>query len=688
VTRVVNLLQGLQEKVEQDHKLEEDLYQKYACWAKSVISAKTSSNEKAQSRKDSLEAYVKDLDAGRIELTSERVDLEKEIAGLNEDIETADGMRSKEHEDYLAAKDELTKAVAALEDAIAVLSMATSGSNSLLLLDSKLSSESIESRAAQGDALTRAVEVGHRFLSRGDSAFLQRLLTGDVPEYDWKKLNRKADFKMKYKARSTEIQETLQGLLTQFSAGLADVESKETEAASIHTKLMTSKKGQLTKAEEALVKMEREGGARGLSKQQAQDEITALDTQITDDTKHITDVQSALNTKTDEWKARQKVRSDELVAISQAISILHSDDARDLFKRSFSSQSYSLLQALTKQHETTSQAARRRGSATETLRQAARKSGDSRLVALAASITANAAPSHFAAVIQAIDTMLTQLRNEETTDLNTKEDCEKTRAQDTRTAATTSRTMDDLSDTITRLEQEIAEAEAEIQGKNEVIAEITAKVQEAKEIRDAEHAEWLKSDKEDKEAAQLVANAIQVLETFYSSVSFEQQAPIVEAGKAPPPPPTTWAASYSGRQEENKGIVGILNLIKDDINDDLAKAKTAEDKAAQAFTTFETESTNQKRTLAADIQSLETAKSGKETDRGNTETERLTKKGELQAVLKKLQAEAPGCDFFTVNFAARSSNRKIEIDGLEKAKAILSGATFPARGFAQIRQHA
>jgi len=269
--------------------------------------------------------------------------------------------------------------------------------------------------------------------------------------------------------------------------------------------------------------------------------------------------------------------------------------------------------------------------------------------------------------------------------LSTKEDCEQTRAQDTRAAATTSRTMDDLSDKITRLEEEIAETEAQIQEKSEEVKDIKAQLADAKQVRDAENAEWMKSDKDDDDAGRLVHQAVQVLEAFYTA-QFLQQAPVVEAGKAPPPPPSTWADPYTGKQEESKGVVTILNLIKDDIKDDRAKAKTAEDNAAQAYTKLETDSNTQIGTLTADISTLEGTKSGKETDKGNTETERLTKKGELEAVLKKLQAAAPGCDFFTVNFATRSKNRQIEMDGLEKAKAILSGASFPA--LAQVHKHA
>merc|ERR1719284_1376524 len=80
VTRVVELLKALADQAEKEGKTEEGLYEDFVCWGKSVINQKTASNAAAASRIDELEAYIADLDSGRIELTSERADLEKEIA--------------------------------------------------------------------------------------------------------------------------------------------------------------------------------------------------------------------------------------------------------------------------------------------------------------------------------------------------------------------------------------------------------------------------------------------------------------------------------------------------------------------------------------------------------------------------------------------------------------------------------
>merc|ERR1712188_315077 len=97
---------------------EEDLFEKYVCWYKTVVSSKKASNAEAKDRIESLTAYIDDVKSSRIEFTSERKDLEAEIEKLSTEIETATDMRKKENEDFLAAKDEMEKSVAALELAV------------------------------------------------------------------------------------------------------------------------------------------------------------------------------------------------------------------------------------------------------------------------------------------------------------------------------------------------------------------------------------------------------------------------------------------------------------------------------------------------------------------------------------------------------------------------------------------
>merc|ERR1712087_976623 len=136
-----------------------------------------------------------------------------------------------------------------------------------------------------------------------------------------------------------------------------------------------------------------------------------------------------------------------------AIAILHGDDARDLFKRSFTSQGYLFLQE-------GSARARQTNAASEALRVAGHAAKDGRLVALAARIGASV--GRFDAVIDAIDKMLVRLKAEEADDLEKKETCKKERMDNTRDAILKSRAMDEKTELMDRLTAEIEQLEQEI----------------------------------------------------------------------------------------------------------------------------------------------------------------------------------------------------------------------------------
>merc|ERR1712224_1116391 len=117
-------------------------------------------------------------------------------------------------------------------------------------------------------------------------------------------------------------------------------------------------------------------------------------------------------------------------------------------------------------------------------------------------------------------------------------------------------------------------------------------------------------------------------------------------------------------------------MIKADIEKDLDKAIKAEDDAIAAYEELKTDLETQIKDLETAISDLEGTKAEKETEVETTIEERATKKDELKAIMQKIKDYEAGCDFILVNFELRASNRQIEIDGLDKAKAILSGAEF------------
>merc|ERR1719236_75322 len=158
-------MQGLADKVTKDGEAEQELFDKYGCWFKTVVSTKKASNAAAEDRIASLEGYIKDIEGGKIEFTNEREELEQEVGALEKEIATATELREKENEDFEAAKDEMEKAIASLEKAVEVLGDATKDMKEGVLM-------------SMNSQLTFALHVGQTFLSAADAKILKRALEG------------------------------------------------------------------------------------------------------------------------------------------------------------------------------------------------------------------------------------------------------------------------------------------------------------------------------------------------------------------------------------------------------------------------------------------------------------------------------------------------------------------------------
>jgi len=677
VTRVVQLMEGLIKKTESDGKAEEDLFEKYVCWYKTVVSSKKASNAEAKDRIESLTAYIDDIKSGRVEFTSERKDLEAEIEKLNTEIETATDMRKKENEDFLAAKDEMEKAIAALEKAVDVLGSATADHKEGVL-------------TSVGFDLRKAVQLGQSFLSEQDARFLEQVLDGQVPDVDWKKLNRKATFKMKYKARSLKIQEILADMLQTFEDNLADATKKEKDTKASFDTLMGSKNSQLSAAQDALSGGEGEGAARTLAADEAQEEVDALTTQVSNDEKYISQAEASYADKVAEWKERKRLRTEEIASISKAIEILASDDAKDLMSSSFKSQGNFFLQE--QQARSTGCQRKRATKVVHKLRDMAAKHSDPRLSALAVSVHNHAQThGHFDKIVAEVMKMVSDLHEEADEDLKTKETCEADRMSNTKTAKKSAQSMDDETALINRKKADIEAMQKEIAGIVAHIKELKLQLEEAMIQRTKENVEYKAAKADDEAASVLIGKSKDVLEKFYADnglalaqTQVAQRQPEVVAGEAPPPPPTTWADPYGGNKGSTNGIISLLEMVKADVEKDIKTATAAEDKAKSEYDTFKTETEALIKSLEGEKTSLEGEVGDAETAIVDAKATRKDKKKVLDDTMAFLRSIATSCDYMAVNFELRKANREAEIDGLIEAGTSLEGGVFDkSAGFLQ-----
>merc|ERR1719421_1555251 len=115
--------------------------------------------------------------------------------------------------------------------------------------------------------LKHVMQLGSGFLAKRDVSELMKVLQGqdpelDVPDVDWKKLNREATFKKKYEARSGGILDILKDMEATFIDNRDSAMEAEDKAESDFQALIGSKTEQLDAAKQALIDKAKEKGAR------------------------------------------------------------------------------------------------------------------------------------------------------------------------------------------------------------------------------------------------------------------------------------------------------------------------------------------------------------------------------------------------------------------------------------------
>jgi len=376
---------------------------------------------------------------------------------------------------------------------------------------------------------------------------------------------------------------------------------------------------------------------------------------------------------------------------------LHSDDARDLFSKSFHSQGYSLLQVSARvrcQRTWNERAA--------SLHEFARAVHDPRVTLLAMS----AKNAKMKTVIESIDKLVTKLDKEGTADLANKETCEKDLGDNYGQARASALKIDDNTAAIDSASAKILQINDNIAEQKVQIKSFKSTLQSAIKQRAAETLKFSADKLEDENAKDTIKLAIAALKKWTTGGSLTQihhhqqlvpeprmsaiagsdelwgdldflQIKHEQPGQAPTAAPATWdAPAYGGATGESQGVVAIMELISDDIQKDIDSATKTE---AQAVADFGTAKTDLESAIGTSTSAVIIYESEKVTEgvKVTTQTaERATEKITLDAEMTQIRSLEPGCNYILVNFKVRSAKRQVEIDGLKKAKSILKRSKF------------
>merc|ERR1712137_1192161 len=319
-----------------------------------------------------------------------------------------------------------------------------------------------------------------------------------------------------------------------------------------------------------------------------------------------------------EWEKRQKTRQEEMGAVSEAIAILSTDDAHDLFTRTFNPPSF--LQKKV--------SLEKRGKASKLLLSVAHKLHNPKLAVFATRVKLDA----FTRVKKAIDDMVTQLLKEKDDEIKHKDFC----ADEFNTNELQRQQKD----------QERAELSERLENLKSTIHELKAAI-------DKEKQDFQKTLADQQETHKLLVAALQALKKFYAPKPTGPPITAFVNQPAGPPPPQGFQA-----YKKNSASGGVLSLIQQIINDVEANQveTTRDEKDAQtAYDNLVTETSASIKANNEGILNKSQMKAAKEVELTNTKDEHA---GVLLGLeqLSNYNAEMhQNCDFVVKNFDIRQT---------------------------------
>jgi len=386
----------------------------------------------------------------------------------------------------------------------------------------------------------------------------------------------------------------------------------------------------------------------------AKEDLEQVQAALTEDQKFLMNLEKTCEEADANFEVRKKTRLQEIQAVSETIGILTADEARDTFNGAYKS----FLQL----SSTISKKDSRRTTAAKALRVAASKTGNPQLSVLASSVELDA----FTKVKKMIDDMIATLKTQQAEEVKKKDWCDSEMQENEMQTMKTETLKSDQTTQIENLDVAIKTLTDEIAAAKSQIQEMQLNLQRASENRQKENLDFQKTIGDQVATQEILAKALDKLATFYDKASLIQKG---HAKQNPPVPQVEY--------KKSAGAEGVMQMIEKLIYD--AKELQADSLKG------ESEAQNQYETLVEDtnasVADLQKAIVTKTESKAQSEKELTETKEALEGTMVDLENldEYLGdlhkdCDYILKNFALRQKGRAQEIEALQQAKQILSGA--------------
>merc|ERR1719486_1476642 len=275
-----------------------------------------------------------------------------------------------------------------------------------------------------------------------------------------------------------------------------------------------------------------------------------------------------------------------------------------------------------------------------------------------AQLRSEAKEGPFGKVKGLIEDMIARLEKEAAEEADAKAFCDKETSESKAKQAELTAKSDKYGVRIEKATATIADLKEQIKTIQASLAEMDAKQAEATGIRTKEHDEYMKASKDYKDSAEAVANAISVLQEYYSSGSFSQ----LKVKEAP--------ELGGAKTDIADTIMGMLEVAESDFTSLLAEASERE--AQSSYDKLTKQNALTKAANEEEVKGKEGKVKSEETALLNYKEDYATTGKELDSVLAYLDKLKPQCETKVMTYAERVAKREAEIEGLKEALEILS----------------
>lgn len=651
VSKVVDLIKEMKTQVEAEGREDDKAYEKYSCWCKKTDGEKSDAIESAGNRIESQTAFVQEATAKEGQLNTEVDALEQDIEEDQTALQSALAIREKENEEFVATSEDMKETLAALANAIKVL-------ESVNLAQTPMHKEDVEHAFVQVKASVHKHFPQFKEVLERDlydvlgSLSSKNTLRGAALSQD-PSVGGAAKGSKSYNSRSGAIFGILGAMNDQFKRDLADAEAAEKSAAAAFAKLKATKEEEIAVATEQIKNKKADLVQTVHELTMANKDISKLTKAKAADEDFLAHLRKDCTAEETNYADRVKIRGEEIIALGETISILTDDDARELF-----SKTTTLLQVSSTRSRTQR--------AMEHIAASARKHNNWALASLAVRVKLDA----FEKVKETMDKMLADLKTQQAEEYDKKELCDKQIDEAEDTVKVEEQEKADLAAKHKQLTNGLSTLAADSKKLKDDVAASKVSLKAAGEDRNAENMLFQQTVNDQRATVTVLNKALARMKEFYSSgfVQINSHIPGMADTAAPPTP-----AGHT----KNSGAGGVLQLLASIISEtEQAEAEAVlSEKNSQADYAELVQDTSA--SLAADLSAIaekEQMLADSEGAKAETESAQLANDEELTAAKKLLSAHHTECDWILKYFDVRQEARQAEMDSIEEAKAILSGA--------------